>query len=252
MSYRKYDFSERELEVLKMFIESPSQTITSTDIGQRLGLDHTTQRVRVLRDLEERELIETWQPSERDDNRPIPAPLHAELTVDGKWWLDEFSGDILVDDDIDWAAEWHSQQQEIEELRAEVEELRGKYEREVSRLDSKIEQGEDALETMIRGLADKHGERLSKLERLVDPEFRIEMRNRLDKIDSGMNSLGKSINGIGHRQRLHSMFINKMVKPWIRSLEAFYDMNEWSSPTKTMTDWEDREKAHKKKFERNR
>ncbi|MFP9191123.1 hypothetical protein ACLI4Q_05590 [Natrialbaceae archaeon A-CW1-1] len=177
--------SEREKEVLRMFIEGRSQ-VTSTDIGKRLGLDHTTQRTRVMRSLEGKELVRTWQPEERDDNRPIAAPLHCELTPDGEWWIDEFGAGLIVErKDVDWKEECLKLRNRVEDLENELDDHKQFTQQNVDRLDDNLM----VIDDNNRSLLKARDERLDELERLVDPEWRVTIKSIVSSVEKDLSEV---------------------------------------------------------------
>lgn len=212
------ELSDREQSALSIWIGDRDAIITSTELGNKLDLENTTQRTRLLRSLEERDLVRTWIPDEREDGRPISPAMRAELTAAGREFVEENAPHLdpnsdelverlyVLEEQVDELANQVAEQEETATTRAtQISELR----EELSDLKSDVDDMDDEIwpEFLLEQIQDKAykadkrsqqnkddlGEVTSRLARLESKQGDIdqrltETRSLLDNIDDWLRS----------------------------------------------------------------
>ena len=211
-SVKLNELSDREQSALSLWIGNRDETYTTTEIGNELGLENTTQRTRLFRQLEEYGLVRTWMPEERGDNRPIPPAIRGELTSNGRAFVEQHAPHLKPESE-DVLERVYRLEQQVDELAnqlAEQEDSTTDNATDIKELTERLDTVEanlaeaedkiweefllERIQTSAKAADNRSDANAERLERLAERVRTVEDQNErqwaeIDRIDSLLDDI---------------------------------------------------------------
>lgn len=177
----RIDLTERHAAALLLAADTDAE-ITTTDARDAAPVDlpHSTQGQRILRDLEDAGLMETWKPDERADGRNIPPALRGHLTRRGREVVEAHRMKLQTMEPLSREAEVVRQM--LADHRSAMHDDLDEFRDRLDALDERVDEADWAAADELAALED----RVSELEARVDGvgNAQTKLHNRVSSLES--------------------------------------------------------------------